>query len=387
MKTLPWRDFLALTVSVAVVGLGLGATLPLTALTLDQRGLGNHIVGLMTALGAFGILAVVPLVARWVARFGPRNSMIGAVAVAALVTILMQTGTNLIYWGVLRFVFGAALGVLFTVGEAWVNKLAPDGSRGRVLALYATTFTLFQLIGPALVALLAGRIAWPFAACGALFLLSIPGLALMSNRIHLIDGEHAAEWKIVAPRMPVIILGTAFFALFDALALSLLPLFGMRHGMPLEQALLSATVMLIGNTTLQFPLGWLADRIGRARVHMGCGLVACLLLPLMAFAATLPWLWWAMLYVLGGAAGGIYVLALVACGERFSGQRLVAATAIINATWGVSGSGGPLLTGALMESLNVNALVVVLWLGAATFVASLFWEQRAAFIANILARK
>lgn len=386
MKTLPWRDFLALTVSVAVVGLGLGATLPLTALTLDQRGLGNHIVGLMTALGAFGILAVVPLVARWVARFGPRNSMIGAVAVAALVTILMQTGTNLIYWGVLRFVFGAALGVLFTVGEAWVNKLAPDGSRGRVLALYATTFTLFQLIGPALVALLAGRIAWPFAACGALFLLSIPGLALMSNRIHLIDGEHAAEWKIVAPRMPVIILGTAFFALFDALALSLLPLFGMRHGMPLEQALLSATVMLIGNTTLQFPLGWLADRIGRARVHMGCGLVACLLLPLMPFAATLPWLWWAMLYVLGGAAGGIYVLALVACGERFSGQRLVAATAIINATWGVSGSGGPLLTGALMESLNVNALVVVLWLGAAIFVASLFWERRAAFIAKILAR-
>jgi MFS family permease len=298
----------------------------------------------------------------------------------------MQTSSNLIYWSILRFVFGAALGVLFTVGESWVNKLAPDGARGRVLALYATTFTLFQLIGPALVALLAGRIAWPFAACGALFLLSVPGLALMSNRSHSIGDEHAASWKIVGPRMPVIILGTAYFALFDALALSLLPLFGMRHGIPLEQALLSATVMLIGNTTLQFPLGWLADRIGRARVHMGCGLVACLLLPLMPLAVSLPWLWWALLYVLGGAAGGIYVLALVACGERFSGQRLVAATAIINATWGISGSGGPLLTGALMESINVNALVLVLWLGAASFVASLLWERRPAFIAKILTR-
>lgn len=386
MKSMQWRDFLALTVSVAVVGLGLGATLPLTALALDQRGLGNHIVGLMTALGALGILAVVPFVTRWVARFGPRTSMIAAVTVAALMTMLMQTGTNLIYWGVLRFIFGAALGVLFTVGEAWVNKLAPDGARGRVLALYATTFTLFQLIGPVLVALLTGRIAWPFAACGALFLLSIPGLALMSNRNHVIGNEHAADWKVVAPRMPVIILGTMFFALFDALALSLLPLFGMRHGIPLEQALLSASVMLVGNTTLQFPMGWLADRIGRARVHMGCGLIACLLLPLIPFAATLPWLWWTLLYVLGGAAGGIYVLALVACGERFSGQRLVAATAIINATWGVAGSGGPLLTGALMESINVNALVVVLWLGAAAFVASLLWEQRPAFIAKTLAR-
>lgn len=386
MRTLPWRDFLALTVSVAVVGLGLGATLPLTALTLDQRGLGNHIVGLMTALGAIGILAVVPFVARWVARFGPRSSMIGAVAVGALVTALMQTSTNLAYWSLLRFIFGAATGVLFTVGEAWINKLAPDGSRGRVLALYATTFTLFQLIGPALVALLASRIAWPFVACGGLFLLSIPGLALMSNRSQIIGDEHAADWKIVAPRMPAIVLGAAFFAVFDALALSLLPLFGMRHGIPVEQALLSASMMLIGNTTLQFPLGWLADRAGRARIHMACGLVACLLLPLMPFAVTLPWLWWTLLYALGGAAGGIYVLSLVACGERFSGQRLVAASAIINATWGVSSSSGPLLTGLLMESVNVNALAVVLWLGAASFVAGLIWEQRPAFIAKILAR-
>lgn len=386
MKTLPWRDFLALTVSVAVVGLGLGATFPLTALTLDQLGLGNHVVGLMTALGAFGVLAAVPFMSNWVTRFGPRNSMIYAVVIAALSTMLMQTSTNLIFWGVLRFIFGGALGVLFTVGEAWLNKLAPDASRGRVVALYATTFTLFQLIGPALVALLVGRIDWPFLACGALFLLSIPALVLMSNRSHIIGDEPAAEWKIVAPRMPVIILGTAYFALFDALALSLLPLFGMRHGISVEQALLSASVMLIGNTTMQFPLGWLADRFGRARVHMGCGLTACLLLPLMPFAVTLPWLWWTLLYILGGTAGGIYVLSLVACGERFSGRRLVAATAIINATWGVSGSCGPLLTGALMESINVNALVVVLWLGAAVFVAGLLWERRPAFIAKKLAR-
>ncbi|MEO6352114.1 MAG: hypothetical protein ABIO19_03885 [Burkholderiaceae bacterium] len=85
------------------------------------------------------------------------------------------------------------------------------------------------------------------------------------------------------------------------MALSLLPLFGMRHRTRVEQALLSATAMLIGNTTLQFPLGWLSDRIGRARVHIGCELV-------------------------------------------------------------------------------------VLWLGAATFIASLLWERRPAFIAKILVR-
>lgn len=386
MRTLPWRDFVALTVSVAVVGLALGATQPLTALTLDQRGLGNHVVGLMTAIGAIGILAVAPLVPRWVIRCGPRSTMIGAVCISAVVTAGMQASTDLISWGVLRFIFGAALGVLFTIGEAWLNQLAPDGSRGRVVALYATTLTLFQMIGPALVALFAGKIAWGFVACGALFLLSIPGLALMSNSSHIIDDEQAADWRSVAPRMPVIILGAAFFAFFDAVALSLLPLFGMRHGIPLGQALLSASVILIGNSTLQFPIGWLADRIGRARVHLSCGILSCVLLPLMPFAVTVPWLWWTLLYALGGAAGGIYVLSLVACGERFSGQRLVAASGIVNLTWGVASSGGPFVTGILMHSVSVNALAAVLWLAAALFVASLAWERRPGFIAKAPAR-
>lgn len=386
MRSLPWRDFVALTISVAVVGLGLGATQPLTALTLDQRGLGNHIVGLMTALGAIGILAVAPFVSRWVARFGPRSTMIGTVCISAAVTAGMQATDDLIGWGVLRFIFGAAMGVLFTIGEAWVNKLAPDGSRGRVVALYATTFTLFQMIGPALVALFAGKLAWDFVACGALFLLAIPGLMLMSNSSHIIDDEHAADWFKVAPRMPVIIMGAAFFAFFDAIALSLLPLFGMRHGIPVEQALLSASVILIGDTTLQFPIGWLADRIGRARVHLACGILACLLLPLMPIAVTIPWLWWTLLYALGGAAGGIYVLSLVACGERFSGQRLVAASAIVSSTWGVASSGGPFVTGVLMQGVSVNSLAAILWLGAALFVASLAWERRPGFIAKAPAR-
>src|SRR5207249_2170192 len=113
------------------------------------------------------------------------------------------------------------------------------------------------------------------------------------------------------------------------------------------------------NTTLQFPIGWLADRIGRARVHLSCGILTCLLLPLMPFAVTVPWLWWTLLYALGGAAGGIYVLSLVACGERFSGQRLVAASGIVNLTWGVASSGGPFVTGILMHSVSVNALAGV----------------------------
>ena len=144
MKHMPWQDFCALVSSIGVVGLGLGATIPLTALRLDQRGIGTDIIGIITATSAFGILAATPFVSRWVARHGPRGCMTGAITIGALSTGLMEATDNVLLWGVLRFVFGACMGVLFTIGEAWVNHLAPVNSRGRVVAMYTTAFTLFQ---------------------------------------------------------------------------------------------------------------------------------------------------------------------------------------------------------------------------------------------------
>jgi MFS family permease len=375
MKNMPWRDFVALVASIGVVGLGLGATIPLTALTLDQRGAGTDVIGAITAISAVGILAAAPFVSRWVATHGPRGCMIGAILAAALSTALMETTDNLLAWCLLRFVFGACMGVLFTIGEAWVNNLAPANSRGRVVAIYTTAFTLFQLIGPALVAALAGKVALPFASCGALFLLALPGMLLISGGAQGHEDEPPVAWQRILPRMWMIAIGAAFFAMFDTVALSLLPVYAMRHGIPTELAVLSATVVLVGDTALQFAFGWLADHIGRRKVHVGCGVAVCVLLPMLPFVAGTPWLWWTVLLALGAVAGAIYMLSLVACGERFEGQSLVAASAVVNASWGITSAGGPLVTGVLMQTAGVNALPAVLWTGAAIFIASAFLDR------------
>jgi hypothetical protein len=68
MKGILSRDFLALILSVAVVGLGLGATLPLTALALTQAGHGTDVVGIMTAMQAGGGLAIAPFASRVATR-------------------------------------------------------------------------------------------------------------------------------------------------------------------------------------------------------------------------------------------------------------------------------------------------------------------------------
>ena len=255
--------------------------------------------------------------------------------------------------------------------------MADDASRGRVIAIYATNFTLFQMSGPVLVSQIAGFAHWRFFICGAIFLLALPMLATIRATPQASGDEHAphGSWRHVLSRMPALVIGTGFFALFDTIALSLLPLFAMSHGITSEVAVLFASALLLGDTTMQFPIGWLADRLGRERVHIGCGVIVVALLPFLPWAVASPWLCWPLLYVLGAAAGAIYTLSLVACGERFRGVALVSASSLVGASWSMASFGGPLVAGALMKSVGSDAMVGVLLVAALAFLAAAWWEK------------
>jgi MFS family permease len=70
-----WRDFVAVTSSVAVLGLGVGSTLPLTALALTARGWGPQVVGWMAAAAAAGGMAGTLVSPRATIHFGRRRVM------------------------------------------------------------------------------------------------------------------------------------------------------------------------------------------------------------------------------------------------------------------------------------------------------------------------
>jgi len=52
-------------------------------------------------------------------------------------------------------------------------------------------------------------------------------------------------------------------------------------GFSQSRALAAVVVVFMGDATLQFAAGWLADRFGHARVHRTAGVGLCVLLPLL----------------------------------------------------------------------------------------------------------
>jgi MFS family permease len=132
--------------------------------------------------------------------------------------------------------------------------------------------------------------------------------------------------------------------------------------------------MIGGNIILQYPLGWLADRVDRERLLTACGLgftLAALLLPWLAGSTLL----WPVLALLGISAGGIYTLALIIVGQRFQGIDLVTANAAFGVLWGLGSLTGPLFAGLGMAALEPNGLPLT-WASLGVIFLLLLWRKR-----------
>ena len=371
-----WREFSAVTFSIAIVGIGLGSTLPLTALVLTNRGYGPDIIGWMIAAAALGGVLGTFATPALVARFGRRPVMMVCFLLASASVVPLQYINSIQLWMLLRALFGLAMAALFVIGESWINVLPGDAVRGRVVAIYTTSFTLFQVLGPLLTDWLSHFPDRAFLLCGLLFLLGLPGISIagearesveLNTTLPEAEPEKILSWQAVLGKAPVIMMGTAFFASFDSIVLSFLPLLALDHGFTQSRALVAPAIVLAGDAALQYAAGWMSDHVGRARVHQACALAVCIMLPLLPLVIALPVLWECYLFLLGGFAGAIYTLSMVESGEKFSGTGLLRISGLIGLTWNISSSAGPAATGMLMQRFGSVAMISVLWVMAGGF--------------------
>jgi hypothetical protein len=97
----------------------------------------------------------------------------------------------------------------------------------------------------------------------------------------------------------------------------------------------------------------------------------CLLLPFLPVMLRTSVIWAVYLFVLGGVAGAVYTLSLVASGEYFSGAALLRTSGLIALTWNVAGTVGPIATGVAMQFAGSAAVGWVLWAMALAYFAAL----------------
>jgi MFS family permease len=350
------RALTAILASLTAAGLTDGTSYPLFSVLLDRAGHSSTVIGLHAAMPILGTIVTAPFIPLLIRRFGVQATMFGSLALIVVCYLLFPLLPSLSVWFVLRFMVGVGMAVHWIVSETWLNAAATSHRRGLYAGLYATLMSIGFAVGPALLTVIDLDTALPFAIiAGAVVLVGIP-LYWARNSMPAIEPARSDShlWPLAAA--PTIFLAALVAGVFDASLLSLLVVYGIRTGFTEANALILLTVLGIGTVTLQLPLGWLADKVGRRRLLLVSGVAGAAGAMALPLALGLPSLLWVILFLWGGFFVGLYTIALAELGERFQGPALGGANALFVMSYSVGSLAGPPALGVAMDVFGPNGL-------------------------------
>ena len=350
------RGLIAVIVSVTSIGLSMGLTMPLIALVLERDGTSNTVIGLNTAVGALAMLVMAPLLPRLMAAIGTLGSLYLGIGLATLTILLLPVLHNLPAWFALRFVLGVGIAIHWVASETWINMVADERYRGRVVAIYVTLLAGGFAVGPLLIGVTGIDGFLPFGAGATLIALAAVPLLFARGAAPPVRppgriGLFHAMRRAPALMIVVVLTGMVHIAVF-----ALLPVFAVRLGLGRDMAVTMLSVFLAGSVVLQLPLGWLADRFHRGRVLAGAaavGLGGALALPALLHAGPVLWV---VLFLWGGTVIGIYTVAMAILGQSFRPAALAAASAAFVMLYETGGMVGPIIAGGAMDWIGPGSL-------------------------------
>jgi MFS family permease len=373
----PWRTLLPVFAACAAIGLQAGIGMPLVPLALEQQGYDKLTIGIVSAAWPVGMLAFGTRIPQLASRFGAVPAIIGAVLAGALLSVAYTVTSGPVAWAILSFLHGIVGGVPWVVSEIWMNVVAEEKHRGRVMGLYAAMVALGMALGPVVLQVVGVYGPLPFlTGAGLSLLVAVPLLPYWHTapRIRIDATSGFAAVVVVAP----LALFTAFACgLGEQVAFSFLPVYAVGAGVSAETGTLWLSAFVIGNVVLQWPIGWLADHADRRIVLAGCTLASTLLviaLPLVP--AQSPGII-AVVMLWGGISFAIYPVGLALLGQRFRGGDMARANTAFSLIYILGGLVGRPLTGAAMDAFGDPGLgwTLAVFYVAACIAAVVAWRR------------
>jgi MFS family permease len=369
---LDWLNFF-----LADVRGGLGAYVGVFLLT--QAHWNQATIGaVLTVSGLIGITIHAPIGALIDATHHKRGLIIVgtcALAASALAIAWAPTFPVVLSADILMAVAGAIFAptvAAITLGMTPQQVLPPRLGRNAA----------FDRAGNIFIAVLAGLVGWAFSQRAVFYLvpffavlttlavLSIPAHAIDHDRargfVHssATDHEHAARWRVLLERRPLMVL-TAANALFHFANAPMLPLLGQKLALAhpgVETAFISACIITAQVVTIPTALlvGWKANSWGRKSLLLiGFGA-----LPIRAalFTVSDNEVWLVSLQVLDGVAAGTLdaLIPLVLADVMRGTGRYNAARGVLGTVQGIAGSLSNAAAGFLVVSTGYSATFLAL---------------------------
>lgn len=353
--------FFSLYLAALLLLTGSGLFNTYMGLRLTQLSVSEIWVGALLAVFYFGLVFGARVGHKLILGIGHIRAYAASAALVTVAVLIQIMIDNLWIWLGLRFVAGAAMVTQFIAIESWLNEQTTNERRGAVFAFYMVMTSLGTVMGQVFLTFFPQMNYQPLVFVAICSVLSLVPVAL-TRRLHpalQVPAPINALYyvKRVPLSMVVLLVAGMVTGAFYALA----PVYGLSANLSSDQVAIYVAISVAAGVIAQWPVGWLADRLGRVlTIRINAILIFFLAVPLFGWIDfSYRWL------LVFSAAFGVLQFTLYPLGTAFANdnidpERRVGLSAILYMVYGVGACIGPLLVGVLMNQLGSHFYFIFL---------------------------
>ncbi len=337
---------LLLGMCMLMIGNGLQGTI--LGVRGDLEGFSTLEMSFVMSAYFVGFLGGSRMAPEMIRRVGHVRVFAALASLISAVMILYPAITNPYAWMAGRVLIGFCFSGVYVTAESWLNNATDNANRGKALSLYMLVQMLGIVSAQALMLLGNPSGYETFVIASVVISVSFAPILLSISPTPAFDTTKPMSLRELMAASPLgcvgmFLLGGVFSAQFGMSAV-----YAASAGLALPQISLFVATFYVGALVLQYPLGWLSDRVDRriviffaalcsgAAAVMGMALGGQFILLLVAA------------FLIGGMTNPLYSLLIAHTNDYLEYEDMAAASGGLVFINGLGAITGPLITGWLM---------------------------------------
>ncbi len=350
----------ALFLSFALLMVGMGMQGALLGVRAELEGFSNISTGLIMTSYFAGLLVGSKLAVRSIAEVGHIRVFAALASMASAAALIHAVAIVPVIWISMRFLSGVCASGLYVVAESWLNDLATNETRGRLLAIYMIISMGGFAAGTLLLDVADPRDVTLFIVSSVLVSMSLVPVALSTSSAPSITLPDAMGIKKLLKTVPTGVISSFLVGTSHGALLGMGAVFATRQGLDPGQVALFMGAPMVGTVVSQFPLGMLSDRVSRRGLMMVIAAVAAgTSFVLFTLEPDGPGVI-ALMFLLGSCSFPLYSLSIAYTNDWLEKEQIMAASSTLVFLNGMGAVAGPLLVIGLFSVFGSGAFFMVL---------------------------
>ena len=339
----------ALLLGMFLIMIGNGLQGTLLGVRGGLEGFGNVTMGFVMSayfLGFLGGARITPVLLR---RVGHVRVFAALASLMSAAMIIYAAVVHPAAWILMRLAVGFCMSGVYVVAESWLNDGSDNTRRGQALSAYLMVQMLGIVLAQSLlnVADPAGYDLFVIMAV-SVSVAVVPILLSVSPTPVFETGRPMSLARLYAAS-PLGCVGTILLGGVFACIFGMASVYGTRAGLSNAEISIFIGAIYLGGMLLQFPIGWLSDRMDRRLLIIAVTATGAAGAMLAAVAGALFAVLVAGGFLIGGMANPLYGLLVAYTNDYLEREDMASAAGGLIVLNGIGATGTPILVGYVMD--------------------------------------